>query len=69
MVLTNFIGCAASLKKLFTNMLLDRKTQRFAGANKITFHFLPPYAPHQGDICKRAVKSAKYLHLANLDID
>ncbi|XP_054259921.1 uncharacterized protein LOC128984610 [Macrosteles quadrilineatus] len=40
--------------------MIKPETQRFAQNNKITFHFIPPRAPHQGGLWERAIKSAKY---------
>lgn len=57
---TNFVGAAAALQRCFKNLLQSPSLQHFAQENQISFHFLPPHAPHQGGLWERAVRSAKF---------
>lgn len=53
---TSFIGTAKHFNALFKHP----DTQHFAENHSITFHFLPPAAPHQGGLWERAVQSCKH---------
>ncbi|XP_054272893.1 uncharacterized protein LOC128993159 [Macrosteles quadrilineatus] len=62
---TNFIGTSSTLRKTFEDLMKSPETQQYAQDNRITFHFNPPKAPHQGGLWERAIKSAKY-HLTRV---
>lgn len=57
---TAFIGADRQLKRIIEDLARTPETQRFAEQRSITFHFIPPSAPHQGGLWERAVKSAKH---------
>nr|XP_044249382.1 uncharacterized protein LOC123002819 [Drosophila takahashii] len=61
---TNFVGAHSQLdefrKQLFSQQALqDLKT--FTASTGVSFHFIPPRAPHFGGLWEAAVKSMKHL--------
>lgn len=60
---TNFIGAKNALNEL-GKLIADKNFRdriiNFASMEKITWHFIPPRAPHFGGLWESAVKSAKY---------
>lgn len=54
----NFIGAITELRKLLNNNL--ERIQNALSAEKISWHLIPPRAPHFGGIWEAAVKSAKH---------
>lgn len=57
---TNFVGAEKELKEFFTNSDVHSTVTRKLGDDGISWHFLPPSAPHQGGLWEAGVKSAKY---------
>ncbi|XP_054272529.1 uncharacterized protein LOC128992813 [Macrosteles quadrilineatus] len=61
---TNYVGAANEVQKIVKNFFVQKETQealsKFAMENNITFHFLPPAAPHQGGLWERTVRSVKH---------
>lgn len=57
---TTYVGADRQLKTIFEELMKTPDTQRFAEERSITFHFIPPSAPHQGGLWERAVRSAKH---------
>jgi len=57
---TNFVGAARQLRKTIENLLQQEPTQKYLTEHEISFHFIPPRAPHFGGLWERAVQSAKY---------
>ncbi|XP_054283150.1 uncharacterized protein LOC129000220 [Macrosteles quadrilineatus] len=55
----NFVGASRQLQESFQQIALQSPTQRFLEDQHITFHFIPPHAPHFGGIWERAVQSVK----------
>jgi hypothetical protein len=53
---TNFVGAQRELHKLDTDQLNE-----FCLRRKITWHFIPPHAPHFGGAWERLVKSVKVM--------
>ncbi|XP_044249382.2 uncharacterized protein [Drosophila takahashii] len=66
---TNFVGAHSLLdefrKQLFSQQALqDLKT--FTSSTGVSFHFIPPRAPHFGGLWEAAVKSMKHLLVKNI---
>lgn len=57
---TNFIGAARQLHESVEAVLQDETSQKYFTDNEISFHFIPPRAPHFGGLWERAVQSAKH---------
>ena len=59
---TNFVGARNRLNEL-SRLLQNRDFQRnvtdFLAKDQISWHLIPPYAPHFGGLWESAVKSAK----------
>ena len=65
---TNFVGASRCLGE-FQRLLRDENRQRVIGErlaqSRVTWHFIPPAAPHFGGLWEAAVKSIKY-HLVRV---
>lgn len=56
---TNFVGANNQLKKLYTLLNSEKykdKVNKFASERCITWHFIPPVAPHYGGLWETSVK-------------
>ncbi|XP_060845431.1 uncharacterized protein LOC132925016 [Rhopalosiphum padi] len=56
---TNFVGADRILKTYFKATVNSNKVHDFLTMRDITWHFIPPAAPHFGGLWESAVKSAK----------
>lgn len=59
---TNFVGAARELQelhKLFQNKQYKFRLERLLTEEGITWHFIPPNAPHFGGLWEAGIKSAK----------
>jgi hypothetical protein len=57
---TNFVGADKELKRYLEDKTSQADLSRAVGDDGITWHFLPPGAPHQGGLWEAGVKSAKH---------
>ena len=59
---SNFVGAAREMTELY-NLLNKSESQetvlRYASKERINWHFIPPYALHQGGLWEAGIKSAK----------
>lgn len=62
---TNFVGANNELKSVLIALQKNPELREFFLNSSITWHFNPPYSPHQGGLWEAAVKSAKY-HLVRI---
>ncbi|XP_064554385.1 uncharacterized protein LOC135439577, partial [Drosophila montana] len=66
---TNFVGASnklLELKKFMFNTSTQDAILSYCSSEEITFHFIPPRAPHFGGLWEAAVKSAKSLLVRTL---
>ncbi|XP_052567192.1 uncharacterized protein LOC128093655 [Culex pipiens pallens] len=61
---TAFKGASNELRKVYSMLKTDQESRKsildYSAANEITWHFIPPRAPHFGGLWEAAVKSAKH---------
>ncbi len=57
---TNFVGADKELQQYFAEPSTQKEISRAVGNDGVTWHFLPPGAPHQGGLWEAGVKSAKF---------
>ena len=65
---TNFVGASNELKemiKFINKQSTQDEIQSNTSADRVTWHFNPPSAPHFGGLCEAGVKSMKF-HLRRL---
>ena len=58
----NFVGAANKLTELYEllqSSTLQDALVKYSSSERINWHFIPAYAPHQGGLWEAAVKSAK----------
>jgi len=55
----NFQGADNELQRLFRSMEFDARLQHFVTEERLTWHFIPPRAPHFGGLWEAAVRSMK----------
>lgn len=56
---TNFTGAARKIRETVEILTKESPTKNYLERENITFHFIPPRAPHFGGLWERAVQSAK----------
>ncbi|XP_011883969.1 PREDICTED: uncharacterized protein LOC105571107 [Vollenhovia emeryi] len=57
---TTFVGADRELQRAYQAALRDPNFQNATASDRITWHFLPPSAPHFGGLWEAGVKSVKY---------
>ncbi|XP_011858701.1 PREDICTED: uncharacterized protein LOC105556228 [Vollenhovia emeryi] len=57
---TTFVGADRELQRAYQAVLRDPNFQNTTASDRITWHFLPPSAPHFGGLWETGVKSVKY---------
>ncbi|XP_030765508.1 uncharacterized protein LOC115889598 [Sitophilus oryzae] len=57
---TTFIGANHELESFFTQVQNQNTFAEFCATEQISWHFIPPRAPHFGGIWESAVKAVKY---------
>ncbi|XP_033221142.1 uncharacterized protein LOC117175542 [Belonocnema kinseyi] len=62
---TNFQAASKELKIAFRKLRADENVRNFFVTESITWHFIPPYAPHFGGLWEAALKSVKH-HLRRI---
>ncbi|KOX69476.1 hypothetical protein WN51_06560 [Melipona quadrifasciata] len=57
---TNFVGARNEMKRLTAFLKANRRTiTNQAVIEGVDWHFIPPHAPHFGDLWERSIRSAK----------
>jgi len=57
---TTFVGADKELSTAYQSALHDEKFQNSIALDNVTWHFIPPSAPHFGGLWEAGVKSVKY---------
>ncbi|XP_043480294.1 uncharacterized protein LOC122509993 [Leptopilina heterotoma] len=60
---TNFVGTNNEIKELFktiNTVIIDERTKEYLSNKSVSWHFIPPRAPHFGGLWEAAVKSFKF---------
>ncbi|XP_029170489.1 uncharacterized protein LOC114940134 [Nylanderia fulva] len=62
---TNFIGAEQELARAYNDALRDPDFLNQTASDKVSWHFMPPHAPHFGGLWEAGVRSVKY-HLRRI---
>lgn len=57
---TTFVGADAQISKAYHNVLKDPRFLNQVALDDVSWHFIPPHAPHFGSLWEADVKSVKY---------